>query len=270
MNRCDICIEPDCTKAMCHCDTCSSFKQCPKFLHPTIRITTKCTQQCAHCCFSCSPTSEKMMTVETAEIIAKFLKANGILSLNVMGGEFFCNPDWYPIIGHLLSAGSVLRLVSNADWYDDDVVKDKLAKLSAESKGRLYLSLSCDRWHTNAGVKSAAKYLKAHNIPYTVEDKEQASEAGIVPIGRSESSCGIYSMLACYCHNPQNQYSFMIDEGGVIYKCPFGILDYANVIDYVDGGFNAKFKDFNSKFYSIFIPSCSSCIRMAEIRKAHS
>ena len=156
MNRCDICIEPDCTKAMCHCDTCSSFKQCPKFLHPTIRITTKCTQQCAHCCFSCSPTSEKMMTVETAEIIAKFLKANGILSLNVMGGEFFCNPDWYPIIGHLLSTGSVLRLVSNADWYDDDVVKDKLAKLSAESKGRLYLSLSCDRWHTNAGVKSAA------------------------------------------------------------------------------------------------------------------
>ena len=46
-----------------------------------------------------------MMTVETAEIIAKFLKANGILSLNVMGGEFFCNPDWYPIIGHLLKIG---------------------------------------------------------------------------------------------------------------------------------------------------------------------
>ena len=211
-----------------------------------------------------------MMTVETAEVIAKFLNANGILSLNVMGGEFFCNPDWHPIIAHFLSTGSVLRLVSNADWYNDDTVKDKLAMLNEENKGRLFLSLSYDRWHTNTGVEVAVKYLKSHNIPYTVEDKEQASEAGIVPIGRGESSCGIYSMLACYCHNPQNQYSFMIDEDGVIYKCPFGVLDYANVIDYVDGRFNAKFKDFNSKFYSIFIPSCTSCIRMAGMRKARS
>lgn len=211
-----------------------------------------------------------MMTVETAEVIAKFLNANGILSLNVMGGEFFCNPDWHPIIAHFLSTGSVLRLVSNADWYNDDTVKDKLAMLNEENKGRLFLSLSYDRWHTNTGVEAAVKYLKSHNIPYTVEDKEQASEAGIVPIGRGESSCGIYSMLACYCHNPQNQYSFMIDEDGVIYKCPFGVLEYANVIDYVDGGFNAKFKDFNSKFYSIFIPSCTSCIRMAGMRKARS
>lgn len=211
-----------------------------------------------------------MMTVETAEVIAKFLNANGILSLNVMGGEFFCNPDWHPIIAHFLSTGSVLRLVSNADWYNDDTVKDKLAMLNEENKGRLFLSLSYDRWHTNTGVEVAVKYLKSHNIPYTVEDKEQASEAGIVPIGRGESSCGIYSMLACYCHNPQNQYSFMIDEDGVIYKCPFGVLEYANVIDYVDGGFNAKFKDFNSKFYSIFIPSCTSCIRMAGMPKARS
>ena len=97
MNRCDICLEPDCTKKTCHCDTCRNFEQCPKFLHPTIRITTKCTQQCTHCCFSCSPSSEKMMTVETAEVIAKFLNANGILSLNVMGGEFFCNPDWHQL-----------------------------------------------------------------------------------------------------------------------------------------------------------------------------
>lgn len=187
-----------------------------------------------------------------------------------MGGEFFCNPDWHPILAHFLNIGSVLRLVSNADWYNDDTVKDKLTMLSEENKGRLFLSLSYDRWHTNTGVEAAVKYLKSHNIPYTVEDKEQASEAGIVPIGRGESSCGIYSMLACYCHNPQNQYSFMIDEDGVIYKCPFGVLDYANVIDYVDGRFNAKFKDFNSKFYSIFIPSCTSCIRMAGMRKARS
>lgn len=261
MNRCDICLEPDCTEGKCHCDSCKNLAQCPKYLHPTIRITNKCTQQCAHCCFSCSPSGEKMMTVDTARDIAQFLASNEISSLNVMGGEFFCNPDWYPIMEQFLNTGSVVRLVSNADWYNDDTVKNGLIALNTETKGSLYLSLSNDRWHTNVGVKAAEEYLKTHNILYTVESKEQASEAGIVPIGRSESSYGFYSMLACYCHNPEHQYSFMIDEDGVIYKCSFGVLGYANIKDYMDGGFNTKFKEFNRKFYSAFIPSCASCIR---------
>lgn len=71
-------------------------------------------------------------------------------------------------------------------------------------------------------------------------------------------------MMGCYCHNPANKYSFLIDEEGYIYKCPFGVWEYANVSDYLNGGFSVRFKEFNKKFYDIFIISCASCIRVAE------
>ena len=55
MNRCDICLDEKCGKTeenrTCNCKNCSNINECYKFLHATIRITTKCTQECSHCCF---------------------------------------------------------------------------------------------------------------------------------------------------------------------------------------------------------------------------
>lgn len=61
-NPCDICLDEKCggTKS-CNCRNCSHRDDCRKYLHPTIRITTKCTQACSHCCFSCSPAKTRMM-----------------------------------------------------------------------------------------------------------------------------------------------------------------------------------------------------------------
>lgn len=74
-------------------------------------------------------------------------------------------------------------------------------------------------------------------------------------------------MMGCYCHNPIRKYSFLIDEEGNIYKCPFGILRYAHIKDYVNGGFAQKFKEFNKRFYNIPIPSCSACFRTMRFEK---
>lgn len=209
-----------------------------------------------------------MMTVDKALEIAEFLKCNEIQSLNMMGGEFFCNPDWHFIIDQFLALGGVVRLVSNADWFNNDEVKGGLIDLNQRYSGHFFLSLSRDKWHTNIGVDAAAAFLKCEKIPYVVESEEESSDNSLIPIGRSECSFGIFGMLACYCHNPAHQYSFLIDEAGEIYKCPFGVWDYANTSEYVSGGFHAKFKEFNKKFYDIFIPSCTSCIRMARNRKS--
>lgn len=100
----------------CHCKTCSHVKECRKYLHPTIRITTKCTQACSHCCFSCKPENTRHMTRATAQNIAQFLKNNHIISLNVMGGEFFCNTNWYDILSEWFKVNCHIRLVSNGDW----------------------------------------------------------------------------------------------------------------------------------------------------------
>jgi hypothetical protein len=68
-------------------------------------------------------------------------------------------------------------------------------------------------------------------------------------------------MFSCYCQNPKKQYDFLIDEVGKIYKCGFGVWDYADISEYLEGEFAPRFKEFNKLFYDQFISNCSRCIR---------
>ena len=87
------------------------------------------------------------------------------------------------------------------------------------------------------------------------------TEFGLIPVGRAIYSFGLYSMLGTSCSNPEDNYAFLIDEDGEIYKCGFGVWDYANVNDYLTGGFGERFKQFVKVFNKTFISSCKSCVR---------
>ena len=267
MNRCDICLDEKCkgtnNEHKCNCKKCVHNKDCYKFLHPTIRLTTKCTQECNHCCFSCSPNSNKIMSLETAKTLTNFLKNNEIISLNVMGGEFYCNPHWYEILDMFLNIGCHIRLVSNGDWGNDDKIKKLLSQLNNNYPNNFHISLSYDSYHTNQFTDNAIDFLNNNNFKYNVGETSNVGEDGLIPIGRSECSFGFYGLYGCYCDNPERQYSFLIDEIGKIYKCSFGVWSYATIQDYENGNFTKCFKEFNKKFYSCFITSCSSCIRIA-------
>lgn len=266
MNRCDICLEETCKGAHnCHCDTCNNVDKCYRVLRPTIRITNRCTQECRHCCFSSSPKSNIFMSIDEAKIIAKFLKANDIQVVNLMGGEFFCNPDWFEILDAIISNVTFARLVTNGDWAKNSEVKTKLSTLIDKHLVKLNISISKDRYHTNAHVDEAVKFLKSTKVKYNVGDDDLMSYDGIVPIGRSLFECSNYGLFSCYCHNPANMYSFLIDENGEIYKCSFGVWNYTNVKDHLEGDFAKEFKRLNSKFYDIFISSCKSCIMSAQM-----
>lgn len=260
INRCEICLEEICKGSgqKCNCSVCDKVNDCYRFLHATIRITNKCTQSCDHCAFKSSPSSNIMMDLQMAGNIAVFLKSNNIHSINVMGGEFFCNPDWFEILSCFSGTGCYMRLVTNADWYTSDEVKSKLCLLKSE---KFRIAVSNDRFHTNTGVGEAEIFLKENGFEYTIENTGTDYKNSIVPVGRAEYEVNWYSMMACYCHDPSHKYSFLIDECGIIYKCAFGVLRYANIIDYLDGGFAHVFKEFNMKFYDKFISSCTSCIR---------
>lgn len=269
MKPCDICLEETCEgRHDCHCETCKLVKQCHRRLHATIRITNKCTQKCSHCCFCSSPESKIMMTVEESKVIADFIRANEIEEINLMGGEFFCNPNWFEIYSNLISAAKWARLVTNGDWANNMEVKVKLATLASLFGKKFYMCISKDEWHTNKYVEAADAYLTEIGIIHNTATKEQTTESSIVPIGRAMLGgfFGIYSMMGCYCQNPENMYSFLIDEEGNIYKCSFGVKKYANVSDYTDGGFAKDFKEFNKKWYKIFIPSCQTCVNTFELR----
>jgi len=260
MKPCDICLEKKCTApgGVGNCETCKKKDECPRKLRATIRMTLKCTQSCSHCCFECSPDKDTHMTVEMAEKTSRFLKNNEVFLINLMGGEIFCNPNWKEILDLLIPQVTITRIVSNGDWIEHE---PEFAKYLTKFEN-CYVSISKDEWHTMKNVDEALKVLKKCDIPTSVP-KHKEEEFNIVPVGRGELTAygGFYSMFGCYCHNPENKYSFLIDEVGDIFKCGFGLWNYTDVEEYIDGGFSKRFKEFNTIFYDTFIPSCASCIR---------
>lgn len=250
-NSCDICLERTCLKKAEGKDS----KDCVRELTVTVRITLNCTQSCKHCCFECSPSMSSHMSVDRARDVAIFLRANGIVFANVMGGEVFCNPDWREVTALISSSVEVMRIVSNGDWADScPEFAEHVASL-----GNCYVSLSKDSWHTNKHVALAKKLLLRAGVTVKVSGTD-VKEEHTVPVGRSRWNHGFYSYMGCYCRRPERMYSFMIDEVGRIYKCGFGVWHYDEIDDYMDGGFRERFKHFSTVFYKTLIMSCGSCI----------
>src|SRR4030042_575982 len=142
MNKpCDICLDETCGgKHNCNCGTCKVRSSCNRFLSPTIRITTKCTQSCRHCCWECSPIKKDFMSVETAEKVSKFIVSNSISRCTLTGGEFFCNPNWRDIFDLIIPKVKICRLITNGDWGIDS----SIPKFLSRYRDNLYVSISDD------------------------------------------------------------------------------------------------------------------------------
>ena len=259
---CDICLERKCLATggpgTCKCETCDKREACPRRLRPTIRITQKCTQKCAHCCFESGPERTEHMAPAMAAKVAQFIKSNGIDRLNVMGGEFFCNPDWDEVLTTLFTSTEHARLVSNGDWAGSAKSRKQVIDFLA-SHDNIHVALSFDKWHTNKHVETAMKACADAGIPHVWADRED--DTGSVPVGRHqfEASDSPYGMFSCWCHKPDRKYTFLVDEEGLISKCPFGMWTYDRIGLYLDGGFRERFKQFHGAFYETFVPSCHRC-----------
>lgn len=202
-----------------------------------------------------------MMSLTTAKEISKFLANNNINQIQIMGGEFFLNTNWEMIITELSKKIRAVRLVSNGDWFKNSKTTNSIISF-LKNNPNIKLSLSFDKWHTNKYIEIIAIHLKENKILFDIANEKENDEKTIVPIGRADNLyINSYSMFSCFCDNPINKYGFLIDEKGDIFKCSFGVWKYTNVKNHLEGGFAKRFKEFNSKFYDIFIPNCSSCIR---------
>ena len=262
MQRCNICIEEKCGgKKDCCCDTCTKIDTCNKYLKATVRVTTACTQSCAHCCFECSPAKKDHMTVETTRQVSTFLINNDVQALTIMGGEFWLNPDYKEVVTALVDGFLFVRIVTNGDWAEQ---KSEVAAFlaSLQNEGRIIkVSISNDEWHTNRNVKEAVDFCIAYGLEHDMA--EGITENSVVPVGRAEDSFfGFYYMLGCFCQSPTSMYSFLIVEDGGICKCPFGLARFAHVNDFVNGGFDVVFKKVYQKFYNATILSCARCVKM--------
>ena len=255
--RCKICIDPKCDGRMdCDCTNCKKASECYRIIRPTIRVTRKCTQNCEHCCFSCGPKATDHMTVETAETIAHFLKANDIFYANVMGGEFWMCEDWTRVLRALIEPLAIVRVVTSGDWAANQKTSRSVVNFFQKHPA-CHMAITNDHWHTNKHVERAAAICKEAGIEHKIQCDD--SDDGIVPVGRGEWHYGPLSMFACYCHKPEHMYAPLIDERGEVYRCGFGVWDYTNVSDHLDGDFHNRFKEYGLRFQKVFIGSCRRC-----------
>jgi hypothetical protein len=248
MPPCDICLEPKCLSrggpGTCDCANCAKREECPRHLRPTVRITSRCTQSCAHCCFECGPERSEHMSPATASDVARFARSNGVRRMNIMGGEFFCNPDWETVLATLFCSVEHVRLVTNGDWAGSKKTRDKVAAFLI-GRDNIHVAIACDKWHTNAHIDTAQKACSKAGVPHHVASHED--DTGCVPAGRHRFGMdNVYSMFSCWCRKPDRMYTFLVDEEGLVSKCPFGIWTYDRIDRYLDGGFKERFKQFHS------------------------
>jgi MoaA/NifB/PqqE/SkfB family radical SAM enzyme len=263
---CDICVEK-CQSpggpGTCNCTTCDKQAACYRSLRPTVRITSRCTQACQHCCYECSPQRDDFMSLEVAADVALFCQANGIERLNIMGGEFYCHPQWNHVLRALAGAVCRVRLVTNGDWAAGGAEPPVIPVLQ-ELGEKVRVCISQDRWHTNRWVEEAAQLCEEAGVRWEIATEELAN-APEVPVGRHRFEIGgMHAMFGRWCSSKPRRYHFLIDERGEIAKCPFGPWTYASVQEYTEGGFRARFKHFTSTFYSAWIPNCRACNRAWE------
>ncbi len=198
-----------------------------------------------------------MMSVAMAEKVAQFYENNDISYTQIMGGECFMNPDWEQIFRLILPKVKRARVVTNGDWSIDHL---RFADVLAEFP-QVLVAISNDEWHTNRNVQTAAKACEDRGIELEVCKDGGLTEKGIVPIGNSDMFYSAYSAFQCWCHKPDRMYSFLITESGEIFKCDMGVWNYDNISNFIEGGFDIRFKEFSKLFYEQFIGNCAVCGR---------
>jgi hypothetical protein len=203
------------------------------------------------------------MTPDTAREINQFLIANNIQYINIMGGEVFCNPQWQEVFSNLIENIPAVRYVTNGDWA---INPDEMI-LFLSNHPQVVTCISKDQWHNNKHVDLADNLLTEAGILHKVATDEQTKEESIVPVGNAQFEYNLYSSMSYYCGKPDRMYSFLIDEVGNISKCSFGAWVYDDIHNFLDGGFDVRFKYFTGLFYQQFIPNCSTCMRCSERSK---
>lgn len=103
-------------------------------------VSTKvCNLKCTHCAATAVTPSSDLTTCEAATMLHQ-LRAFGVISLSISGGEFLTRSDWMPLLTTALNLFDPVYLVTNG-WYANSLL-EYLAR--ARNIGKLVLIVSLD------------------------------------------------------------------------------------------------------------------------------
>lgn len=137
-----------------------------------VEITDKCNLMCKHCYMCASNKNTNMITYEDFKDISKSLLDEGVLMIQLTGGEIFENPELFDILKFSFENYAMVGLLTNASKDIDD----RIFKLLVDNKDKLLVSVSIDstnpELHDEFGSMKGAFEKSTNNI-------KKLSKAGI-------------------------------------------------------------------------------------------
>lgn len=140
-------------------------------LHASLEIIETCNFRCEHCYYSASPDKKGMLTLEQAKTIIDSLHRNGVLGIELTGGECTLHPSFEEIFEYASNTFGLVAIITNGYRIGtDQKLADKIA-----SKNNVVVQISVDgigerhnqfRRHRNAfePAVQAIKRLLSKNI----------------------------------------------------------------------------------------------------------
>ena len=229
-----------------------------------VRLTTRCQNSCAHCCYECGPKRTEVMSLAVAQQIRPCFEGQ-VTWLNVMGGEVTLLPNYPELLAALHFVP--LRIVTNGWWVDNAHARNKLlatVRSLSHAGPPVVLGISRDRYHPPGVGERAHAWLEQHiefndDWGFTATKDPKQEEKAIAPVGRAwlnELGDEILRMFSPYCTAHQHRKSMTVLEDGSVTFCTFG----AWPMGYLHWGFD-ELEATRERMAKVWISNCVSCWR---------
>ena len=140
-------------------------------LHVTIELTDKCNLKCKHCYLSASNENNTFIDIAKFRELVEDLKANGVLNIELTGGELFLNPDHMEIIGLCLDKFSSIGILTNAT-----IITNEAIELLSKYKEKVFVNVSIDS--TNPSLHDSFRGVEG-SLKRTCDNTKKMTEAGL-------------------------------------------------------------------------------------------
>jgi len=115
-----------------------------------IELTDRCNLRCQYCCSGCSPQNSSSLPADKIEWLFSLMHSNGVIAVQLTGGEPTIHPDFPRILGSALSTFDSVGLLTNGVHLSPEV-----SQLMEAYKHKLIVQVSVDG--SNEQVNAVAR-----------------------------------------------------------------------------------------------------------------
>lgn len=205
-----------------------------KFL--TLFISLRCTNECDHCLYACSPDKGEDMSLEVFEKSIDIAKNNNITKLNFFGGEPFINSEIFNMLGYALKNDFDLIIATNGYFLNNDKFFKMFYEVTHKYKNKIVLNIGYDKYHRKYfDPINAANILEDNG--YSVLLQDYCDEFLIITENNKDKvNLGPTTNSSINCCENGKYHSVGVLPNGSWTICPPSLIEFGNIynIDLLD------------------------------------